>query len=37
MKARRVLVVALAIPYALALWPRWIVRDLIAGYRRGAS
>lgn len=34
---RRLLVIAIAIPYALVMWPRWAVRDFMAAYRKARS
>lgn len=30
---RELAVAALFVPFALWYWPRWIVRDFVAGYR----
>lgn len=35
MTIRRAIVIALAIPYSMVMWPRWAVRDLAAAFREG--
>lgn len=33
MTLRRLVVLALVVPYALVMWPRWAARDFAAAYR----
>ena len=34
---RRLLVIALTIPYAIVMWPLWAARDFMAAYRKARA